>query len=206
MKINIVNDINNNKIIAKENIKKNEIILIEEPVYKEKDIIYLLYIILKNKDDTNIKNLYPRNNYNFNSIYLQTIYKLINNYPEKKIKKYLLMIEHNTLYFYYFKILFNAFDMNGSAAILPIGAKMNHSCKPNVYFYQKNNLMYFEALTEIKAGTELCYSYLRNYKFINQKDKQNYLFNHYNFTCNCIICSGLEYIYETNVLHHIQVN
>jgi hypothetical protein len=71
----IINDINNNRIIAKENIKKRKIILIEEPVYKEKDIIYLLYIILKNKDDINIKNLYPRNNIIFNnSFYLQTIY------------------------------------------------------------------------------------------------------------------------------------
>ena len=192
MKIEIINDINNNKIIAKETIKKNEIILIEEPVYKEKNIIYLLYIILKNKDDINIKNLYPRNN-NFikKSTYLHTIYKLINNYPDQKIKKYLLMIDNNILNLYYFKILFNAFDMNNNAVILPIGAKMNHSCKPNIYFYQKNNIMCFEALTDIKAGTELCCSYLRNYKFINQKDKQTYLFNHYNFICQCITCDGM---------------
>jgi hypothetical protein len=188
MKINIVNDINNTKIIAKENIKKGTIVLIEEPKFKEKDIIYLLYIILKNKDDINIKNLYPRNNINHNSIYIQTLYKLINNYPDKKIKKHLLLIDTNIINLYYYKILFNAFDMNNYPAILPIAAKMNHSCKPNIYFYQKNNLMYFETLCDIKKEEELCYSYLRNYKFINQKDKQNYLFNHYNFICKCIIC------------------
>ncbi len=121
MEINIINDIDNNRIIAKGNIKKNRIILIEEPIYKEKDIISLLYIILKNKDDINIKNLYPRNNNYINSIYLQTLYKLINNYPDKKIKKYLLIIDTNIINFYYYKILFNAFDMNGSPAILPIG-------------------------------------------------------------------------------------
>ena len=189
MEINIINDIDNNRIIAKANIKKNRIILIEEPIYKEKDIISLLYIILKNKDDINIKNLYPRNNNYINSIYLQTLYKLINNYPDKKIKKYLLIIDTNIINFYYYKILFNAFDMNGSPAILPIGAKMNHSCRPNIYFYQKNNIMYFEALCDINKGEELYYSYLRNYKFINQKDKQNYLFNHYNFYCQCVMCS-----------------
>jgi SET domain-containing protein len=185
----IINNIDDIKIIAKENIKKGNKILIEEAIYKEKDIIYLLYIILKNKDDINIKNLYPRNNNNFinNSTYSQLLYKLINNYYDKKIRKYLLMIDNNTIYFYYFKILYNAFDMNGYSAILPIGSKMNHSCKPNVYFYQKNNMMYFEALIDIKSGDELCYSYLRNYKFINQKDKQTYLFNHYNFYCKCII-------------------
>jgi hypothetical protein len=116
------------------------------------------------------------------------------------------MIDNNTIYFYYFKILFNAFDMNGTPAILPIGAKMNHSCQPNVYFYQKNNMMYFEALTDINIGDELCYSYLRNYKYLNQKDKQNYLFRHYNFTCQCIICSELECILDTNARRHILVN
>ena len=185
--INIINDIDNSKIIAKENIKKGTIILIEKPVYKEKNIILLLYILIKNKDDINIKNLYPRNNININSTFLQTIYKLINNYPDKKIKQFLLLIDTNILIFYYYKILFNAFDMN-TPAILPIGAKMNHSCKPNVYFYQKNNLMYFEALNDIKKNDELCYSYLRNYNFINQKDKQNYLLNHYNFICKCVMC------------------
>lgn len=185
--INIINDIDNSKIIAKEYIKKGAIILIEEPVYKEKNIILLLYTFLKNKDDTNIKNLYPRNNINIKSTFLQTIYKLINNYPDKKIKQFLLLIDTNILIFYYYKILFNAFDMN-YPAILPIGAKMNHSCNPNIYFYKKNNLMYFEALIDIKKGEELCYSYLRNYNFINQKDKQNYLLNHYNFICKCHIC------------------
>jgi hypothetical protein len=186
--MNIINDTDNSKIIAKYNIKTGTIILIEEPVYKEKDIILLLYKIIKNKDDINIKNLYPRNILNINSIYLQTIYKLINNYSDKKVKKHLLLIDTNIINFYYYKLLFNAFDMN-NPSILPIGAKMNHSCKPNIYFYQKNNLMYFEALVDIKKGNELCYSYLRNYNFINQKDKQNYLFNHYNFICQCSQCS-----------------
>ncbi len=203
----VLNNINNIKIIAKENIKKGTIVLIEEPKFKEKDIIALLYIILKNKDDINIKNLYPRNKENINeinSIYLQTLYKLINNYHDKKIKKYLLLVDNDIIILYYYKILFNAFDMNNNPTILPIGAKMNHSCKPNIYFYQKNNMMYFEALCNINKGDELCYSYLRNYKFINQKDKQNYLLNHYNFICKCIIC--VEYTFDTNDLHHIQAD
>ncbi len=96
--------------------------------------------------------------------------------------------------------------MNNHPTILPIGAKMNHSCKPNIYFYEKNNMMYFEALNNIKKGEELCYSYLRNYTFINQKDKQNYLFNHYNFICKCIICSDVKCISDINVQHHNQIN
>ena len=97
----------------------------------------------------------------------------------------LLLININLLYHYYCKILFNAFQMNSSCAILPIGAMMNHSCKPNIYFYEKNNEMHFEALTNINKNEELCYSYLRNYKYSNEKDKQYYLLNHYNFVCKC---------------------
>ena len=50
------------KIIANENIKKGEIILIEKPLYQETDIIKLLYEILKNKEDSDIISLYPRKN------------------------------------------------------------------------------------------------------------------------------------------------
>ncbi len=190
--IKIIKD-DNYKIIAKNKIKKGEIILVEEPIYKEADIIKLLYEILRNKDDYNIISLYPRkymnlNNPYFNNNYFINIMKVINNYNNTKIRKFLLLIDINTLFFYYLKILFNAFQMNNYACILPIGAMMNHSCSPNIIFYEKNNMMIFEALTNINKNDELCYSYLRNYKYANNKDKQLYLLNHYNFICECPLC------------------
>ena len=184
-KITIIRN-NYSKIIANENIKKGEIILVEKPIYQEIDVIKLLYEILKNKEDINIIYLYPRCYLELpNNKYLSNLIKLINNYDNHKIKKYLLLININTLYFYYSKILFNAFQMNNYSTILPIGAMMNHSCKPNIMFYEKNNMMIFEALTNINKNEELFYSYLRNFKYTNNKEKQLYLLNHYNFICEC---------------------
>lgn len=65
--------------------------------------------------------------------------------------------------------------------ILSYGAMMNHSCKPNIYFYEKNNAMYFKTLCDIKKGNELKISYLRNKTNTSTKE---YLLNHYNFICN----------------------
>ncbi len=162
-KITIIRN-NYSKIIANNNIKKGEIILVEKPIYQEIDVIKLLYEIIKNKEDLNIINLYPRTNTNLpNNKYLSNLIKIINNYDNYKIKKFLLSITIDILYFYYLKILFNAFQMNNYSTILPIGAMMNHSCKPNIIFYEKNNMMVFEALTNINKNEELFYSYLRNF-------------------------------------------
>jgi hypothetical protein len=185
------------KIIATENIKKGEIILAEKPIYQETDIIKLLYEIIKNKENIDIVNLYPRTYLELSNTYLSNLLKMINNYNNHKIKKFLL-INCNIINFYFCKILFNAFDMNNYSTILPIGAMMNHSCNPNIVFYEKNNLMYFVALHNIKKNDELCYSYLRNYKYTDYKDKQLYLLNHYNFTCNCYECNNFDSSFKLN--------
>ncbi len=186
---------NGYKIIANDNINKGDIVLVEQPIFNEDDIIYLLYTIIKNKDIENIKNLYPRTN-NIKLLnekdnpYIINLSKIINKYSNKKIKEFLLSIDINVLYFYYYKILFNAFEMNNKSVILSIGAMMNHNCNPNIIFNSINikgiNYMQFIALSNIKKHEELCYSYLRNYKGLNKK---NYLLNHYNFSCNCSSCN-----------------
>ena len=191
-------------IIANSNITKGDIILIEEPSYEEHDIVNLLYTIIKNKDMMNIKNLYPRTS-DFkllsikDNIYNVNLLKIINKYHNKKIKDFLLLIDINEIYFYYYKILFNAFEMNNSSVILSIGAMMNHSCIPNIIFDTINikgiNYMQFIALTNIKKNDELCYSYLRNYKLnhrLNQRlNRRSYLLNHYNFICQCNLCQTI---------------
>ena len=77
--------------------------------------------------------------------------------------------------------------MHNTPVLLFKGAMMNHSCIPNIIFYEKNNIMYFETLKDVNKNEELTYSYLRNSK--NQVEKQNYLIDHYNFICNCKSCS-----------------
>lgn len=182
-------------IRANNNINKDDVILIEKPIFNEIDIISLLYTIIKNKDTIYIKNLYPRTN-NFkllnidNNPYIINLSKIINKYDNKKIKAFLLSINIDIIYFYYYKILFNAFEMNNNSVILPIGAMMNHNCKPNIIFksiiIKGVHYMEFKAINNIKKDEELCYSYLRNYKGTNNK---LYLLNHYNFICKCIYCN-----------------
>jgi hypothetical protein len=189
-KITIINN-NGYKIIANNNINKGDIILIEQPIFNDVDIISLLYTIIKNKDTIYIKNLYPRTNdiklLNIdNNPYIINLSKIINKYDNKKIKDFLLSINIDIIYFYYYKILFNAFEMNNKSVILPIGAMMNHNCKPNIIFksiiIKGVHCMEFKAINNIKKDEELCYSYLRNYK---GTDNKLYLLNHYNFTCEC---------------------
>lgn len=186
------------KIIAVNNIKKGTIIMKDKSDYnlfgyvKTNQILDILYLMLKNKDDDKIINLYPRNNIDLlnykNNPYLINLQKEIKYCSNNKIKKYLLNHDIDTLYTYYYKILFNAFDMYSTPILLFNGAMMNHSCNPNVKFYEFNNAMYFETLYDIKKGDELTYSYLRNANIKSEDDKQVYLLNHYNFQCNCSLC------------------
>ena len=186
------------KIISNNFIEKNTIVLIEDPeIYlsnnpktNEDILLNMIYIILKNKDSLFIKNLYPReiiepnktasrcanNPYNINLI------KLIKTCTNKIIKNYLLFFDKDTLYMHYYKYLFNAFDLNNSPVILPIGAMMNHSNNPNIMFYPENNKMIFKTIKKIKPNEELCYSYLRNVKCKTNEEINEYLFNHYNIS------------------------
>ena len=187
----------NYQIKAKQPIKKGTIILKEVPKYNlfnQKQIdrtIEMLYLMLKNESDINIINLYPRKRINLlnnTSPYLINLIKYINKYPNDKIKKYLLGIDINKLYQYYYKYLFNAFDMHSTPVLLFKGAMMNHSCIPNVIFYEKNYIMHFETLRDINKNEELTYSYLRNSNVISKIDRMNYLIDHYNFKCLCELC------------------
>jgi hypothetical protein len=183
------------KIIAINDIKKGTIIMKETSDYnlfghyKTNQILDILYLMLKNKDDIKIINLYPRNNIKlinqYKNPYLIDLLKEIKYCSNNKIKKFLLEHDNDTLYTYYYKILFNAFDMYGSPVLLFNGAMINHSCTPNVKFYESNNTMYFETLTNVKKGEEITYSYLRNVVIKTTKEKHLYLLNHYNFKCQC---------------------
>ena len=195
--IKIICDNDFYKIIAINDIKKGTVIMKEKSEYnlfgcrKTNQILDILYLMLKNKDDIKITNLYPRNNINLlnqsNNPYLIDLQKEIKYCSNNKMKNFLLEQNIDTLYTYYYKILFNAFDMYNTPILLFNGAMMNHSCNPNVKFYEFNNAMYFETLYDIKKGNELTYSYLRNASIKSEDDKHKYLLNHYNFTCQCLL-------------------
>ncbi len=193
--IKIVYENDSYKIISTNFIEKNTHILIEHPkIYlsnnikdNEEKLLQMLYLILKYKDSLFIKNLYPRATIknpigNINNPYNINIIKLIKNCKNKIIKNYLLFFDKECLYMHYYKYLFNAFDMNNNPVILPIGAMMNHSNNPNIIFYPENDKMVFKTINNIKPNEELCYSYLRNYKYKSNEEINEYLFNHYNIS------------------------
>jgi len=193
--ISILYDAYGYKVIATSYIPKNTIIVQEEPIYNifgehnNNRTIQILYEMCKQKDNR-IDMLYPReyieisrtNPYNFHTI---NIMKDIKKYNDKNISSYLLSIDSKQLEIYYYKYLFNAFDMYNSPTILFIGAKFNHSCTPNITFHEKDNVMIFQTNQCIEKGTELMISYLRNTTNIYT---QTYLSNHYNFRCRCKKC------------------
>jgi len=179
-------------IIAQNDIKKDTIILKEIPKYnlfgnkKDDELIEMLYILLQNKNDPIILNLYPRTTNIFilnkiNNPYNINLVKLINNTKNNKLKSFILSFDKSIIYQHYYKYIYNAFNMYSVPTILSYGAMINHSCKPNIYFYENNNAMYFKTLYDIKKGDELKISYLRNKT--NETSKE-YLLNHYNFICN----------------------
>ena len=193
-RIEFINIKDYNKIIAKNNINENDILIIEYSKFNLFGInsdnreLKILKIYLENKNNTEIKNLYPRN-FNFiktNMIIL--VHKLIKSIKNKDIKLYNFLIQFSKeeIEFYFAKYIFNAFEGNEYGPLtLPNIAKINHSCRPNVKFtFNKiDGCMYLKAIKNIKKGEEIIASYLENKNIIDHK---NYLREHYNFECECI--------------------
>jgi hypothetical protein len=176
------------KIISNTFIPKNQLIMIEKSdinlfgFIKSDNIFDMLYLIIKNSENVNIKNLYPRKFiYLKKNDYIFDLKKELKKYKNEKNKKFLQNVDDETLYLHYYKYLFNAFQIYDSSIILFKGSMMNHSIKPNIKFYPVNDSMYFETITNIKKGDELTFSYLRNVTLSDQTEIDKYLMDHYNF-------------------------
>jgi hypothetical protein len=186
-KIKIIDDSNYSKIIAINNITKDDIIIIEYPkinLFGEEEIDKGLQTI-KKYIETKEDKLYPRdiNNFPITNM-VKNVHKIIK-YADNKLKRFFENYTKKEIEFYYAKYLYNTFEgFNYGPLTLPICAKLNHSCNPNVIFnFNKNNgTMMVKALRNIKRNDEIFGSYLMNKKIDNHK---NYLYEHYAFMCNC---------------------
>jgi len=184
-KIKIIENTDYYKIIAIKDIKKDEELIIEysefnlfglEVVNREKQILKLY---IENMNDPIIKELYPRTNDYTKTKLIKDIYIIIKS--DKKFKKF----DKNTIELSIAKYIFNAFEgYDYGPLTLPIIAKINHSCKPNVKFRFNRNTgsMHLYAIRDIKKGEEILNSYLENKKINIHKE---YLQEHYGFICNC---------------------
>ena len=189
----VTNNDDMNKVICKQNIKKNTILIKEYPIINlfgerviNRDIEFLIKLIEYKEDK-----LYPRNLNQFKSIQMtREILKKINRLDKlskvnkiNKINKY----SNDIIEFYYAKHLFNSFEgFEYGPLYLPHIAKLNHSCIPNTYFeFNKDyGYMILYAKRDIKKGEEITDSYLLNKNIDNHRQ---YLMEHYqfNYECSC---------------------
>ena len=185
-KINFINHDDYNKVVSNQNIKKDEILLIESSKFNlfgfdsENRELKILKIYIINKDHPDIKNLYPRNNNFIKTDMIYSIHKIIKSvkYTNKDIYNFLTEYPKEEIEFYFAKYIYNAFEGNEFGPLtLPNIAKLNHSCKPNVKFvFNKNDgNMYVQSIRNIKKGEEIFDSYLENKIIPNHKE---YLQNH----------------------------
>lgn len=184
-KIKIITNIDYSKIIAIKDIKKNEELIIEYPeinlfgleiINRDKQILELY---LKNISNPIIKDLYPRTNDYPKTKMIKSIHNIIKS--DKEFNKY----DKNIIELSFAKYIFNAFEgYDFGPLTLPIIAKINHSCQPNVKFKFNRNTgsMHLFAIRDIKKGEEIFDSYLENKKINVHKE---YLREHYGFICNC---------------------
>lgn len=189
-KIKIIVNEDYYKVIAIKDIKKDYKLIIEYPKYnlygteiygteildREKQILKLY---LDNINEPHIKDLYPRTHVYTNTTMIKNIHKIIKG--DKKFNKY----DINTIELCIAKYIFNAFEgYDFGPLTLPLIAKINHSCQPNVRFKFNRNTgsMHLYAIKDIKKGEEIYDSYLENKKIESHKE---YLKEHYGFICNC---------------------
>ena len=193
-KIKFINpNLDYNKVIAINNIEKDELLMIE---YSKINLfgensdnreLKILKKYIENKHAFFIKNLYPRNLNYKKSDMIKSIHVLINKIKNSNqvLYNFFQQYQKEEIEFYFAKYLYNAFEGNDSGPLtLPFIAKLNHSCSPNVYFTfnKTNGCMYLTAKIKIKKGEEIFDSYLENKKIKNHK---KYLEEHYGFSCDC---------------------
>ena len=190
-KIKFITNDSYHKVMAIENIKEGEIILIEYPkinLFGEEELDKGLQLT-KKYIELNESTLYPRyiDTDNFPKTNLiKNVHKIIKN-SDKKLQTFFQKYTKREIEFYYAKYIFNAFEgWNYGPLTLPLTAKFNHSCDSNIIFNfdKTTGTMIVKTTKFIKKGSEIFDSYLIN-KDITTALHKEYLFNHYGFYCNC---------------------
>jgi hypothetical protein len=107
-----------------------------------------------------------------------------------KHEKYLPLLSREDAILAYAKYKRNAFSFNMNPGFLFYATKLNHSCMPHVKYYpSENNMMVFETIRPIKAGDEVCDSYINsNFPY---EERQKLLLSRYGFKCQCEKCKKL---------------
>lgn len=181
-------------MIALKKIPKNTIIIKEVPAFQLdskqeiiSDIFQLLYQILTSNRIKEFNNFQPKTSEKFQN-YRSALQKELNKLKHTQFNNiYIFFIENyseDEILLLSAKYMCNAFT---PASILLIGAKLNHSCAPNVIFYQNKNQFYFKTTRDIEANEEICDNYVDITK--NKETRQKRLLEQYGFICQCVKCT-----------------
>lgn len=77
-------------------------------------------------------------------------------------------------------------------AIYSAGSLFNHSCRPNIHAYFLSRTLYLRSTEFVAAGSPLELSYGPQVGQWDCKDRQQFLADHYSFTCRCSSCSEVN--------------
>jgi hypothetical protein len=192
-KIKIIKSNDYHKVISTQDINKDELLIIEYPEFNLygfnviERTLQTIQLYLMNKTNKYIKDLYPRTYDYKKTEMINSIHKVIKSIKNINNDLYIFFQKYpkEEVELYFTKYLYNAFEGNNYGPLtLPIIAKLNHSCIPNVKFtFNKNDgCMYVYAVQNINKNEEIYDSYIENKKI---KDHKLYLQEHYGFSCYC---------------------
>lgn len=94
-------------------------------------------------------------------------------------------------YYITLEVTVGQFLNNEGSGLYVTQSKINHSCNPNaeIRFPFSNNILQVVALRDIKAGEEICISYLDECQINRSRhSRQKYLQENYLFLCECEKC------------------
>ncbi|XP_027104081.1 uncharacterized protein [Coffea arabica] len=83
-------------------------------------------------------------------------------------------------------------QMKVGQAVYLAGSMFNHSCQPNIHAYFVSRTLYVRATEYLARGSELELSYGPQVGQLDCKDRQQFLEDHYSFSCKCSGCSQLN--------------
>lgn len=188
--------------IANSNIKKNDIILIDNHI---NTITNSNYIVLDTVYELLRQNEEVKKRYELLCPFKEDKYFCNKSKLKKEIiefdkitKSRLSQFDIDTICIYIEKYKRNAFNIakhdtlnKKKDKIVPgvflNGAVFNHSCDPNVSCVYRDNQMYYITNKNIKKGEELCISYINVCDSTQKRQKE--LLERYGFKCECNACT-----------------
>lgn len=180
-------------VIANDNIKNGEILIVDNPItFNDKkiysDVFQLLHYIFQNQIIMKqflklCPTVLPEN---IDTISIQKELDKLKKLNKKLYNFFVNNYSIDDIYLYVTKYIRNAFQYGDKPCLLFIGTQLNHSCEPNTYFKKKNNHIIFTANKNINKGEEITDNYI-DINLSKQARRQSLLYR-YGFECNCTRC------------------